>query len=102
VILLNFSLLRTIFFNGEINFFHDYNCYLLVNIIFFIIINYLFLLKNSFSQKVILSYKPVEFYCCFFPLIILILQLIPSLFLFFDIIFFLEDFFLSLKIIGHQ
>lgn len=102
MILLNFSLIRTVFGGGEINFFHDYNCYLLVNIIFFISINYFFLFKNNFSQKIILSYKIIEFFCCFFPLIILVIQLIPSLFLFFDIIYFLEDFFLSLKIIGHQ
>lgn len=102
MILLNFNLISVIFFRGEINFFHDYNCFLLVFIIFFILINYLFLIINSFYQKINLNYKLIEFFCCFFPLIVLVFQLIPRLFLFFEIIFFFEDFFLSLKIIGHQ
>lgn len=84
------------------NFFHDYNCYLLVYVIFFVVLNYLFLFLISFSQKINLNYKLIEFKCCFFPLLILVIQLIPSLFLFFETIFLLDDFFLSLKIMGHQ
>lgn len=50
----------------------------------------------------VLSYKLIELKCCFFPLVIIVFQLIPSLFLFFEIIYFFEDYFLTLKIIGHQ
>lgn len=102
VILLSFNLFNVIFCNRELNFFHDYNCFLLVFIMVFIIFNYIFIINGFFFQKINLSYKTVELKCCFFPLLILVLQLIPSLFLFFEIIFFFEDYFLTLKIIGHQ
>nr|CDI40119.2 cytochrome c oxidase subunit II [Meloidogyne graminicola] len=91
-----------IFSNNELNFFHDYNCFLLVFIMMFISMNYIFVINIMFFQKINLSYKNVELKCCFFPLLILVLQLIPSLFLFFEMIFFFEDYFLTLKIIGHQ
>ena len=102
VILLSFNFFNVIFCYNEINFFHDYNCYLLVYIMFFVLLNYLFLFIIKFFQKINLNYKLIEFKCCFFPLLILIIQLIPSLFLFFETIFFLDDFFLRLKITGHQ
>ena len=102
VILLSFNFFNVIFCYNEINFFHDYNCYLLVYIMFFVLFNYLFLFIIKFYQKINLNYKLIEFKCCFFPLLILIIQLIPSLFLFFETIFFLDDFFLRLKITGHQ
>lgn len=101
VILLNFNYFNVIFSNSEINFFHDFNCYLLVYVIIFIIFSYLFMLINFF-QKINLNYKLVEFKCCFIPFIILIIQLIPRLFLFFEVVFFLEDYLLTVKVIGHQ
>nr|QZL13631.1 cytochrome c oxidase subunit II [Meloidogyne exigua] len=91
-----------IFCLNDLNFFHDYNCFLLVFIMVFIIFNYVFLMNIFFFQKMNLCYKVVEMKCCLFPLFILILQLIPSLFLFFEMIFFFEDYFFTLKIIGHQ
>lgn len=101
-ILLSFNLFGVIFSYNDLNFFHDYNCFLLVFVLVFIIFIYLFLGVASFGCNLSLSHKRVELNCCGFPFLILIIQLIPRLLLFFDIIFFFEDYFLRLKIIGHQ
>nr|YP_009122970.1 cytochrome c oxidase subunit II [Meloidogyne enterolobii]AJK90854.1 cytochrome c oxidase subunit II [Meloidogyne enterolobii] len=100
--LLNFNLISILFSYSEMNFFHDYNCYLLVYIMIFIIYCYLFFMGNLFFQKILLNYKMVEFKCCLLPFLILLMQLFPSLMLFFEMIFFLEDYNLTVKVMGHQ
>lgn len=70
-------------------------------VLFFVFFCYFFLVLIKYGQKVNFSYKLVEFFCTFFPILILVLQIIPSLFLLFERSFNTNRF-LSLKVIAHQ
>lgn len=66
---------------SDLNVFHNYNCGLLLLVLIFVLYRYVFLFLISFHQKLNLSYKGVELACSLLPIVILILQMVPSLYL---------------------
>lgn len=85
----------------DLNFFHSFNCFLLLFVFIFVLYCYLFFFFCFYIQFLVLSYKVVEFFCSFFPVIILFFQMVPSLFLLWKRNFLVERF-LTLKVVGHQ
>jgi len=86
---------------SDLNVFHNYNCGLLLLVLIFVLYRYVFLFLISFHQKLNLSYKGVELACSLLPIVILILQMIPSLYLLWKSNLFLESL-LTLKVVAHQ
>lgn len=87
---------------NNLNFFHNFNCFLLVLVIFFVLNCYLFIFFVLNNQKLNLNYKNVEFFCCLIPIIILIFQIIPSLIILWKNNYSFLNREITLKIIGHQ
>lgn len=94
----NFGVLFSL---SDLNVFHNYNCGLLLLVLIFVLYGYGFLFIIGLGQKLNLSYKGVELACSSFPVLILVLQIIPSLYLLWKSNLFLESF-LTLKVIAHQ
>lgn len=94
----NFGVLFSL---SNLNVFHNYNCGLLLLVLVFVLYGYAFLFMIMFSQKLHLSYKGVELACSVFPIVILILQMVPSLYLLWYSNLFLERM-LTLKVVAHQ
>lgn len=86
---------------SDLNVFHNYNCGLLLLVLIFVLYRYVFLFLISFHQKLNLSYKGVELACSLLPIVILILQMVPSLYLLWKSNLFLESL-LTLKVVAHQ
>jgi cytochrome c oxidase subunit 2 len=89
-------------FSLGMDWFHNFNCFLLVIIIFFVFFSGFFIFISKDLIKLYLSYSVLEFYGCFFPILILSLQMIFSLIFLFEFgwLGILSD--LRVKIIAHQ
>jgi len=53
-------------------------------------------------QKLNLNYKGVEFFCCLIPLILLLFQMVPSLYLLWKARVYRLNRVLTVKVIAHQ
>nr|ACV96745.1 cytochrome c oxidase subunit II [Pratylenchus vulnus] len=86
----------------ELNTFHSYGCSLFLMVLVFVLLMLFFLIQMVLSQKLLLFYKEVEFYCCLLPVLILLGQMIPSLVLLWKMNYFYLSSSLTVKVIGHQ
>lgn len=96
---------NSIFFSPiDLNFFHNFNCLLLEIILVYIILILIFLIiiKNNYKFKIGGNFKKVEFYCCLYPVLILLFQIIPRLLILWKINYLFLNSDLRVKIIGHQ
>lgn len=83
--------------------FHNFNCCLLLSVLCFVFLIFVFLgFAPGFFKVEGVEYKSGEFYCRVIPVFVLILQILPSLGLlyFFGLLGFFSD--LTLKIVGNQ
>lgn len=90
-------------FSFLIDWFHNFNCCLLLIVLLFVFLVFVFLIFSpSFFKVEGAEYKIGEFYCSVVPVFVLLLQMLPSLGLlyFFGLLGFFSD--LTLKIVGHQ
>lgn len=85
----------------DLNFFHSFNCFLLLMVFYFVFYCYFILYYSFYGQFLVLRYKHVEFFCSLIPVFILLFQIVPRLFLLWKRNFMVGGF-LSVKIIGHQ
>lgn len=85
-----------------LDWFHNFNCFLLVLVIFYVFFCYFFIFSFSYFFKLDLTYGFLEFWGCFFPVFFLFFQVFPSLFLLFSLG--LGSFFndVTVKVVGHQ
>lgn len=86
----------------DLNFFHTWNCNLLLMVLLFVLFSYLFLVLTSFWRKLTLGYPQVEILCCLIPLLILVIMVIPSFFLLWKRVFYYINEALTVKVTGHQ
>lgn len=85
------------------DFFHNFNCCLILGVILFVIMVRFFQIFNFFFFKLDgFDYRLGELICSIFPILILFLQMFPSLYLlyFLGLMDSVSD--LSLKVVGHQ
>lgn len=97
-----FDFFGILFSLSELNLFHSYNCGLLIVILIFVFLCYIFLFFCFFYQKLLLSYVWVEFFSSLIPIFILLFQVFPSLVFLWKSTYFFNDFFLTVKVTGHQ
>nr|ANI25100.1 cytochrome c oxidase subunit II [Globodera ellingtonae] len=85
-----------------LDWFHNFNCFLLLLVIFFVFFSFFFLSVFEYFFKLDLSLGALEFWGCFIPVFFLVFQVFPSLFLLFSagLSGFCNDF--SVKVVGHQ
>jgi cytochrome c oxidase subunit 2 len=90
-------------FSYYIDDFHNFNCSLLVGVLFFVILVFLFLILNSSLFKSFnLEYQFGELLCRIFPTLILLFQMVPSLSLLYYYGLINLDRDLTVKVVGHQ
>ena len=90
-------------FSSYIDWFHSFNCSLLLGVLVFVILMFSFLLLNSYyfkSKKI--EYQFGEILCRVFPTIILLFQIVPSLSLLYYYGLMSLDSQLTVKVTGHQ
>jgi heme/copper-type cytochrome/quinol oxidase subunit 2 len=85
-----------------LDWFHNYNCSLLVLIIIFVSFSYFFILSSFYFFKLNLSYQELELFGTLVPVIVLVFQAIPSLSLLFIYSFDGRERDLTVKVVGHQ
>nr|YP_007183185.1 cytochrome c oxidase subunit II [Dictyocaulus viviparus]AFV32104.1 cytochrome c oxidase subunit II [Dictyocaulus viviparus]BAV82684.1 cytochrome c oxidase subunit II [Dictyocaulus viviparus] len=104
---MNFSGLNMIFsdslFSSYLDWFHSFNCSLLLGVLIFVMMLFFFLLGSNFLFKYKkMEYQLGELLCSVFPTIILLFQMIPSLSILYFYGLMSMDSSLSLKVVGHQ
>lgn len=90
-------------FSFYIDWFHRFNCRLLLGVLIFVCLLFFYLLINSFyfkSKKI--EYQFGELLCSLFPTLILLCQIVPSLRLLYYYGLINIDSNLTIKVIGHQ
>lgn len=91
------------YFSYILDWFHNFNCSLILGVVFFIIFLIYFLFFECFFFKINgFEYQLVEFFCSLLPVFFLLAQIYPSLGLlyYFGLIDSFGD--LTVKVIGHQ
>nr|CAB55572.1 cytochrome oxidase subunit II [Globodera pallida] len=85
-----------------LDWFHSFNCFLLLLVIFFVTFSFFFLGVFDYFFKLELSFGALEFWGCFIPVFFLVFQVCPSLFLLFSssLLSLCND--LSVKVVAHQ
>nr|UNH90036.1 cytochrome c oxidase subunit II [Ancylostoma sp. HL-2021] len=97
---LNFS---NSMFSSYMDWFHSFNCSLLLGVLVFVVMLFMYLMMNSFyfkSKKI--EYQFGELLCSVFPTLILLMQMIPSLSLLYYYGLMNLDSNLTIKVTGHQ
>nr|YP_009383851.1 cytochrome c oxidase subunit II [Poteriostomum imparidentatum]ARS44153.1 cytochrome c oxidase subunit II [Poteriostomum imparidentatum] len=97
---LNFS---NSLFSSYMDWFHSFNCSLLLGVLVFVVLLFLYLIMNKFyfkSKKI--EYQFGELLCSVFPTLILLMQMIPSLSLLYYYGLMNLDSNLTIKVTGHQ
>nr|AVV66503.1 cytochrome c oxidase subunit II [Cooperia oncophora] len=97
---LNFS---NSLFASYMDWFHGFNCSLLLGVLTFVVILLLYLVNNMwyFKSKKI-EYQFGELLCSIFPTLILLMQMVPSLSLLYYYGLMNLDSNLTVKVVGHQ
>jgi len=83
--------------------FHSFNCSLILGILIFVSLLFLFLIFNNFyfkSKKI--EYQFGELLCRVFPTVILLIQIVPSLSLLYFYGLMRIDSQITIKVTGHQ
>nr|YP_003434457.1 cytochrome c oxidase subunit II [Mecistocirrus digitatus]ACX85082.1 cytochrome c oxidase subunit II [Mecistocirrus digitatus] len=90
-------------FSSYMDWFHNFNCSLLLGVLIFVIVLLLYLMMNNwyFKSKKI-EYQFGELLCSIFPTLILLMQMIPSLSLLYYYGLMNLDSSLTVKVTGHQ
>nr|AGQ46174.1 cytochrome c oxidase subunit II [Bunostomum phlebotomum]QOW40482.1 cytochrome c oxidase subunit II [Bunostomum phlebotomum] len=97
---LNFS---SSIFSSYMDWFHGFNCSLLLGVLVFVVLLFLYLIFNSYyfkSKKI--EYQFGELLCSVFPTLILLMQMVPSLSLLYYYGLMNLDSNLTVKVTGHQ
>nr|UXK95551.1 cytochrome c oxidase subunit II [Macropostrongyloides yamagutii] len=97
---LNFS---NSMFSSYMDWFHSFNCSLLLGVLVFVVMMFIYLMMNSYyfkSKKI--EYQFGELLCSIFPTLILLMQMIPSLSLLYYYGLMNLDSNLTVKVTGHQ
>nr|YP_011034487.1 cytochrome c oxidase subunit II [Petrovinema skrjabini]WRI57995.1 cytochrome c oxidase subunit II [Petrovinema skrjabini] len=97
---LNFS---NSLFSSYMDWFHSFNCSLLLGVLVFVVLLFLYLMMNNYyfkSKKI--EYQFGELLCSVFPTLILLMQMIPSLSLLYYYGLMNLDSNLTIKVTGHQ
>nr|YP_009353455.1 cytochrome c oxidase subunit II [Ancylostoma tubaeforme]AQX91010.1 cytochrome c oxidase subunit 2 [Ancylostoma tubaeforme] len=97
---LNFS---NSMFSSYMDWFHGFNCSLLLGVLVFVVMLFMYLMMNNFyfkSKKI--EYQFGELLCSVFPTLILLMQMIPSLSLLYYYGLMNLDSNLTVKVTGHQ
>nr|UDL72536.1 cytochrome c oxidase subunit 2 [Oesophagostomoides longispicularis] len=97
---LNFS---NSMFSSYMDWFHSFNCSLLLGVLVFVVLLFIYLMLNNFyfkSKKI--EYQFGELLCSIFPTLILLMQMIPSLSLLYYYGLMNLDSNLTVKVTGHQ
>nr|YP_001700362.1 cytochrome c oxidase subunit II [Haemonchus contortus]ABY64769.1 cytochrome c oxidase subunit 2 [Haemonchus contortus] len=97
---LNFS---NSLFSSYMDWFHNFNCSLLLGVLVFVVILLLYLMMNNYyfkSKKI--EYQFGELLCSIFPTLILLMQMVPSLSLLYYYGLMNLDSSLTVKVTGHQ
>nr|UDL72560.1 cytochrome c oxidase subunit 2 [Phascolostrongylus turleyi] len=97
---LNFS---NSMFSSYMDWFHSFNCSLLLGVLVFVVLLFVYLMLNNFyfkSKKI--EYQFSELLCSIFPTLILLMQMIPSLSLLYYYGLMNLDSNLTVKVTGHQ
>nr|UXK95599.1 cytochrome c oxidase subunit II [Macropostrongyloides dissimilis] len=97
---LNFS---NSMFSSYMDWFHSFNCSLLLGVLVFVVLLFAYLMSNNFyfkSKKI--EYQFGELLCSIFPTLILLMQMIPSLSLLYYYGLMNLDSNLTVKVTGHQ
>nr|YP_008963976.1 cytochrome c oxidase subunit II [Macropicola ocydromi]AGY95431.1 cytochrome c oxidase subunit II [Macropicola ocydromi] len=97
---LNFS---NSMFSSYMDWFHSFNCSLLLGVLVFVGLMFVYLMMNNFyfkSKKI--EYQFGELLCSIFPTLILLMQMIPSLSLLYYYGLMNLDSNLTVKVTGHQ
>lgn len=90
-------------FSSYMDWFHGFNCSLLLGVLVFVFFLFIYLIFNSFyfkSKKI--EYQFGELLCRVFPTLILLMQMIPSLSLLYYYGLMNLDRNLTIKVTGHQ
>nr|YP_008963964.1 cytochrome c oxidase subunit II [Hypodontus macropi]AGY95407.1 cytochrome c oxidase subunit II [Hypodontus macropi] len=90
-------------FSSYMDWFHSFNCSLLLGVLVFVFLMFVYLMMNNFyfkSKKI--EYQFGELLCSIFPTLILLMQMIPSLSLLYYYGLMNLDSSLTVKVIGHQ
>nr|YP_010519813.1 cytochrome c oxidase subunit II [Parazoniolaimus collaris]UXP34590.1 cytochrome c oxidase subunit 2 [Parazoniolaimus collaris] len=90
-------------FSSYMDWFHSFNCSLLLGVLVFVVLLFLYLIMNNFyfkSKKI--EYQFGELLCSIFPTLILLMQMIPSLSLLYYYGLMNLDSNLTVKVTGHQ
>nr|BCD52127.1 cytochrome c oxidase subunit II [Strongyloides sp. EN-2020b] len=98
--MMNFS---NSYFCSLLDWFHNFNCSLLLGILVFVFLIMFFLFINSYYFKsCMIEYRFSEFMFSIFPTLILFMQMMPSLSLMFYGSTMYLDSSMTIKVIGHQ
>nr|YP_007183173.1 cytochrome c oxidase subunit II [Dictyocaulus eckerti]AFV32092.1 cytochrome c oxidase subunit II [Dictyocaulus eckerti] len=105
--MVNFNGFNMIFsdslFSSYLDWFHSFNCSLLLGVLVFVALIFFFCLKEIFCLNMKkMEYQLGELLCSVFPTVILLLQMIPSLSILYYYGLMSMDSSLSLKVVGHQ
>nr|YP_003434132.1 cytochrome c oxidase subunit II [Chabertia ovina]ACX85214.1 cytochrome c oxidase subunit II [Chabertia ovina]AHA52609.1 cytochrome c oxidase subunit 2 [Chabertia ovina] len=90
-------------FSSYMDWFHSFNCSLLLGVLVFVVLLFLYLMMNNYyfkSKKI--EYQFGELLCSVFPTLILLMQMIPSLSLLYYYGLMNLDSNLTVKVTGHQ
>nr|QWK40676.1 cytochrome c oxidase subunit II [Stephanurus dentatus] len=90
-------------FSSYMDWFHSFNCSLLLGVLVFVVLLFVYLMLNNFyfkSKKI--EYQFGELLCSVFPTLILLMQMIPSLSLLYYYGLMNLDSNLTVKVTGHQ
>ena len=90
-------------FSSYMDWFHGFNCSLLLGVLVFVVLLFVYLIINNFyfkSKKI--EYQFGELLCRVFPTLILLIQIIPSLSLLYYYGLINLDRNLTVKVTGHQ
>nr|YP_003433930.1 cytochrome c oxidase subunit II [Syngamus trachea]ACX85178.1 cytochrome c oxidase subunit II [Syngamus trachea] len=97
---LNFS---NSLFSSYMDWFHGFNCSLLLGVLVFVVLLFIYLGFNNYyfkSKKI--EYQFGELLCSIFPTLILLMQMVPSLSLLYYYGLMNLDSNLTVKVVGHQ
>nr|YP_010519789.1 cytochrome c oxidase subunit II [Zoniolaimus dendrolagi]UXP34566.1 cytochrome c oxidase subunit 2 [Zoniolaimus dendrolagi] len=90
-------------FSSYMDWFHSFNCSLLLGVLVFVVFLFVYLMMNNFyfkSKKI--EYQFGELLCSIFPTLILLMQMVPSLSLLYYYGLMNLDSNLTVKVTGHQ
>ena len=90
-------------FSSYLDWFHGFNCSLLLGVLVFVSLGFLLLICGFFFFKYKkVEYQLVELLCSVFPTLILLMQIVPSLSILYYYGLMRLDRSLTVKVVGHQ